>query len=554
MKKTVVTSMLTLCIICLNAQAPFDGFLYMEQRSYASAWPGEQPPGSNNFPSLGVPCTFEFFYNPVDTMMGGGPIFSTNENLCYFDQSFFDICNGLPSLTYDNGITSVHELAVSDIEYFNHWHHIAIEVKYDSGNIVYDVGIDGKFVFSTISYGAPYPIFATSVFFRLGSSAFYSSPYSVPRVYLDDFRISSSLRYGFVSLNLGTSYTIPTSEFVTDANTTILWHFNEANNDSSFYDATLSNVNLNGYYGARILRTELPIIPSPGLSVFVSYDSSGAYHPVNNAKVYCVMVNVDTSVTYSTVIDSAYTNAAGYAFIDSYQAPYVIWAYPDTNIYPGTIPTYEATGNPVYMTMANVDSLATCNYTTHVIILENASQVSGSGSIGGFFILGGRANNDPVSNLNILLSNGSVINFGKTNSNGYFNFTHLPPGWYDVTLDAWGLIGNTISFYLAPGDSHSDSLIFILYPDHVELLGYMGYETEVFQQLQVYPNPISDQINIQFTKNEPLSYHLMDINGTSILSGVLVNKSIPVSEDLPKGIYLLELRTADERMVIKLVK
>jgi hypothetical protein len=63
--------------------------------------------------------------------------------------------------------------------------------------------------------------------------------------WIDEVRLSDVVRYS------GTSYSVPTAPFVSDANTRALWHFDEPAGSTSFGDSSANGNTLTGFNGAQ---------------------------------------------------------------------------------------------------------------------------------------------------------------------------------------------------------------------------------------------------------------------------------------------------------------
>lgn len=73
--------------------------------------------------------------------------------------------------------------------------------------------------------------------------------------------------------------------------------------------------------------------------------------------------------------------------------------------------------------------------------------------------------------------------------------------------------------------------------------------------LSVFPNPTNSELSYTFKGEESLNYSILDLNGKSVLKGVMTNNSgkIDVSK-LVLGTYLLEVSNSEQKTIIRLVK
>ena len=99
----------------------------------------------------------------------------------------------------------------------NTWHHIALVIDTTTVSLYVD---GSRKVTTTINDQSPYNV----------GEFYIGSIYSGYAVYVDEVRQSSIARYS------GTTFTVPTSEFTHDANTTLLMHYNDLNSSTNFVD------------------------------------------------------------------------------------------------------------------------------------------------------------------------------------------------------------------------------------------------------------------------------------------------------------------------------
>lgn len=64
------------------------------------------------------------------------------------------------------------------------------------------------------------------------------------------------------------------------------------------------------------------------------------------------------------------------------------------------------------------------------------------------------------------------------------------------------------------------------------------------QLLSIYPNPVSDQLNLQLETKAPYTFKIHTISGQLIMSGTMIGNSIPTS-NLKAGQYILNVETQD---------
>ena len=76
-------------------------------------------------------------------------------------------------------------------------------------------------------------------------------------------------------------------------------------------------------------------------------------------------------------------------------------------------------------------------------------------------------------------------------------------------------------------------------------------------QIQLYPNPTSEDVILLFSnkENRSVKYSLIDNVGREIKNGMIVSEKVVISlKNLPSGNYLLLLKSKIEHRVFNLVK
>lgn len=78
------------------------------------------------------------------------------------------------------------------------------------------------------------------------------------------------------------------------------------------------------------------------------------------------------------------------------------------------------------------------------------------------------------------------------------------------------------------------------------------YESSSFS---IWPNPFSDQINVDHPNNETYTYKLVDIVGKVHQTGLIENNQISIKDDLPNGsFHLILTSTSGKSKQFKLIK
>jgi PKD repeat protein len=153
---------------------------------------------------------------------------------------------------------------------------------------------------------------------------------------------------------------------------------------------------------------------------------------------------------------------------------------------------------------------------------------------------------DPLANFTYSISNGNQVDFTNSSFNATnfnWNFgdggtsisnnpthTYLIKGTYKVQL-----ISNKCDIY-----DTTFQTIKITMPLGVD-------ETTLTNDLNIYPNPVSTILNLQYSLSNKATYKILGVVGQEIQSGIINNieKQINVSL-LSEGIYLLQLYENNE--------
>ncbi|MBL7932138.1 MAG: T9SS type A sorting domain-containing protein [Bacteroidia bacterium] len=119
----------------------------------------------------------------------------------------------------------------------------------------------------------------------------------------------------------------------------------------------------------------------------------------------------------------------------------------------------------------------------------------------------------------------------------------LSPGNYNILHTAFS---STAQQHCTKGDS-SDALIQITIPQTTQI-----YEAHIENNLQVYPNPTSD--NLSITNQGEAVVYIYSVSGALVkrtrISG---NGQLDISE-LPNGLYVLKLDSGEKTKITRIVK
>jgi hypothetical protein len=155
--------------------------------------------------------------------------------------------------------------------------------------------------------------------------------------------------------------------------------------------------------------------------------------------------------------------------------------------------------------------------------------------------------------------NATIIgNFGVRTSTRSANFQHA--GWW---YEYW--TGDSLEVMVTSGPVTLNPGEYRIYTDKKLAKPTILSGTESFENLplagslSVYPNPVSDRLNISFASGGTGEVLIRDISGRILsyhsieIHGIVEDFGVDVSDFQP-GIYFVELRTTNQRSVCKFVK
>lgn len=129
--------------------------------------------------------------------------------------------------------------------------------------------------------------------------------------------------------------------------------------------------------------------------------------------------------------------------------------------------------------------------------------------------------------------------------------------WQWMNLTPLGLI-DSIQFVLSSSDNGSFGMntpgFFAI--DNLTVKYYTSLASVNQQKWQVnmYPNPATDKITIDFASSSALAYRLINLQGVTVKSGQLSSGESLLVDQLPAGIYLLQLTENETTQTLKLIK
>jgi len=250
--------------------------------------------GSNLFMG-GTDYTIEFWLRICeDTFPRRQAVLSFNRNIYLYMHGQYI---GQDSITYmlcsddvnDNYAWSCHtdQRQGRDLD----WHHIAI--TYNSGLQNFEIYYDGYF--ADLYGGYKHNLNSMTGNFYIGYSIYYFYE-DIFKGYLDDFRISDTIRY------VG-DFTPPTEAFVVDSNTVALWNFDQNIIADSVYDVSGNGFHLYAAGNPITMNVDATISQS-GNTISVT-DTFDAYQWVDCANSFSEITG-DTNAYYTVISEGSY--------------------------------------------------------------------------------------------------------------------------------------------------------------------------------------------------------------------------------------------------------
>jgi hypothetical protein len=331
---------------------------------------------------------------------------------------------------------------------------------------------------------------------------------------------------------------------------------------------TLTVTDANGCYSI----TNPGITINPLTEMYGTIDYSGG-SLVNGGTA--VLLNwYPTFTTFDTVQTYA-INAAGTYFFSAVPAGnYLIKIFPDTLLYPLTVPTYF--GDQYLWNLAQVKNHGCVDVdTANIFMVEGVTGV-GPGMLQGIVLEGpgfGRLEGDPIPGIDIKLGRnpgGALVTQTTTNATGQFTFDNIAinnpgeyytvyvdlPGrerdsTYNVTVTATNTIFNQLDHAV---DSNS------VYPVNPIVTNISNSAIAKENKFNVYPNPFNENTTVGYTLNADSEVRLEIYNVLGMKIESIINAKQQAGEfkyvldnKMNAGVYFISLainnKTATQRVV-----
>jgi hypothetical protein len=349
---------------------------------------------------------------------------------------------------------------------------------------------------------------------------------------------------------------------INDVKVSVGEHFVFTNN-TGYYELPLGQGNYNVHFQREGYQTLIvhDTTAIPGYSILdVTLD--GLY--LLAGRVYAGENPIETGFAYAykmheeNVVD-VFADMVGelgwFEFNGFTAAQYIVKTEPSPNsIFNGDyLPTYF--GDVLHWEDATLIDLAQSTDNKHIHLVAATQPPQGPASISGSIIEANRSADIPI----ILHSveQGTVI-MTLSAIDGTFRFEDLSYGTYEIFAEIPGI--SVIPQTVILDETHpSDNINMEIRGSEIVFLGIT--ESEVFESIPtIYPNPVTDRINITFDLKKPAE---VDIEITDITGKIIAVEQYSLSDQheieidvtsLPEGAYLLRCKASGETIVKKFMK
>lgn len=290
---------------------------------------------------------------------------------------------------------------------------------------------------------------------------------------------------------------------------------------------------------------------------------SNGITPLANSPVYLVVH--DSTLNALSAIDTTNTDSSGYyEFCTTMGADtFYLKAAPQLPANPNHLPTYADTA--VFFNNAEF-FLSSASPQSVSWSVRTGNNPGGPGFIGGLISQGANKRQgpgDPMPDQQVFLYSTTLNQFigtTTTDVNGYFSFSSLPLGDYEISVDAPGVDEVNVPMVTLNSQIPSlDSLDLRLHSTYLELYVPTGITIPVTgTYFQVFPNPANGNQTLRLFMEEDnlVNIGIYDIMGRKVAQ--ITNEAMEQGsrsfqiDHLPSGTYFLKVRIGKELMVQKI--
>ena len=329
-----------------------------------------------------------------------------------------------------------------------------------------------------------------------------------------------------------------------------------------------------GYMGSANVVTNFSVCA--GVPTSYTLHGSVSLGGANNgtATLYLICKNYDPTVmdTTLTLVDSFMTASTGGGYTRTYSAlpctggTLLLKAALNTShpAYSSYLPTYYTSS----LNWSGATPLTLSNFSPATITNINmvaGTNPGGAGFIGGSVLLGANkstAVGDPLSKRIILLKNsaGQAVAYTYSNAAGKFSFANIAYGTYKLSGDALGKTNPELAVTISATSQRVEKVVFEennkTFKGRIDLS--VGGNAGVLSGVNVYPNPVTDQVQIgglaAIAGNKTAVLSTVTgavIDRQSITSG---NTAAIATAALPAGVYMLQLQTEEGSVSFRIIK
>jgi hypothetical protein len=307
---------------------------------------------------------------------------------------------------------------------------------------------------------------------------------------------------------------------------------------------TLNVTDANGCYST----TNPGITVNPLTEMYGTIDYSGG--PLVNGGTAVLLNWYPTFTTFDTVQTYA-INAAGTYFFSAVPAGnYLIKVFPDTLLYPLTVPTYF--GDQYLWTLAQVKNHGCVDVDTANIFMVEGVVGVGPGMLQGVVLEGpgfGRLEGDPIPGIDIKLGRnpgGALVAQTTTNATGQFTFDNIdintPGDYYTIYVDLPGRErDSTYNVIVTATNSTFNQLDFAVdsnsvYPINPVVTSTNNSNLTNENKFSVYPNPFNENTTIAYTLSVDAEVRLEIYN----VLGVKIQNILSTKQQAGEFKYVLD--------------
>jgi PKD repeat protein len=321
-------------------------------------------------------------------------------------------------------------------------------------------------------------------------------------------------------------------------------------NETVFLFASTGSGNIMGY----MWKDTFNFTPADGLVYLIEYDSIAGS-----------LTAVDTVQTQQGFFD--FQNVAAGSYL-------IKGALLPTDVdYATYLPTYFiqalswSNGNFVSPTPAGLPTLLSLE-------LIAGNNPGGAGFIGGLVVNGaGRPvtgdvtliedimNEEPMEGVSVLLldESNNAVTHTTTAADGSYSFANIAMGSYKVHVEEVGKVIYPATIVLDATNMSQTNIHFTVHENMVTLTG--TYAVANVEDLQVFPNPVRDIVNLQLELKSAMN---LTLTVTNLMGQQMISKPLSLvsgansvqleMNDLPAGLYLINLQSETDIITYRIQK